>query len=82
MSVNTVDTLYAAFPMFIYLNPELGGYLLAPLLEYQDSISYTLEYAAKNIGASDIFTATFTLRLNLICACLKVLRIQMQQQTV
>lgn len=50
LSVNTVDTLYAAFPMFMYLNPELGGYALSPLLEYQDSVAYTLPYAAKNIG--------------------------------
>lgn len=50
LSVNTVDTLYAAFPMFMYLNPELGGYALSPLLEYQDSAAYTLSYAAKNIG--------------------------------
>ena len=49
-SVNTVDTLFAAFPAFLYLNPELAGYLLAPLLKYQDSSAYTLEYASKNIG--------------------------------
>ena len=24
-SVNNVDTLYATFPLFLYLNPELGG---------------------------------------------------------
>ncbi|THH06834.1 hypothetical protein EW145_g3808 [Phellinidium pouzarii] len=51
-SVNTVDVLYAAFPMFLYLNPELGGYLLAPLLEYQDSAAYTQTYAARNIGTA------------------------------
>lgn len=53
-SVNTVDILYAAFPMFLYLNPELGGYLLSPLLEYQDSTAYTLDYAARNIGTPSI----------------------------
>ncbi|KAL5494579.1 hypothetical protein ACEPAI_40 [Sanghuangporus weigelae] len=51
-SVNTVDTLYAALPMFLYLNPEIAGYLLAPLLEYQDSSEYTQSYAARNIGSS------------------------------
>ena len=50
-SVNTVDTLFSAFPAFLYLNPELAGYLLAPLLRYQDSSAYSLDYAAKNIGA-------------------------------
>ena len=51
-SVNTVDTLYAAFPSLLYLNPEIAGHLLAPLLEYQDSSAYTLSFAAKNIGSS------------------------------
>ncbi|KAI5117537.1 hypothetical protein M0805_004769 [Coniferiporia weirii] len=51
-SVNTVDVLYAAFPALLYLNPELGGYLLAPLLEYQDSDVYTQTYAAMNIGTA------------------------------
>ncbi|KAI5119765.1 hypothetical protein M0805_009236 [Coniferiporia weirii] len=50
--VNTVDVLYAAFPAMLYLNPELGGYLLAPLLEYQDSAAYTQTYAARNIGSA------------------------------
>ena len=50
--MNTVDTLYAALPAFLYLNPEIVGYLLSPLLEYQDSSAYTLSYAARNIGSS------------------------------
>ncbi|KAL5492930.1 hypothetical protein ACEPAI_4378 [Sanghuangporus weigelae] len=49
-SVNTVDALYASFPVFLYLNPDIGGYLLDPLLESQDSAAYSLPYAAKNIG--------------------------------
>lgn len=49
-SVNAVDVLYAAFPMYMYLNPDLGGYLLKPLLEYQNTDMYTLPYAALNIG--------------------------------
>ena len=49
-SVNTVDSLFAAFPAFLYFNPELAGYLLAPLFQYQDPEAYTLGYAAKNIG--------------------------------
>lgn len=54
ISVNTVDTLYAAFPMFLYLNPELGGYLISPLLEYQDSSVYNQSYAALHIGVLDV----------------------------
>lgn len=51
-SVNTVDTLFTAFPAFIYLNPEIAGYLLLPLLIYEDSTEYTQPYAARNIGMS------------------------------
>ncbi|KAL5519642.1 hypothetical protein ACEPAH_1325 [Sanghuangporus vaninii] len=52
LSINTVDTMYAAFPALLYLNSELAGYLLSPLLEYQDSSAYTLSYAARNIGSA------------------------------
>ena len=48
--VNTVDTLFAAFPAFLYHNSELAGCLLVPLLRYQDSAAYKLNYAAKNLG--------------------------------
>ena len=51
-SINTVDAMFAAFPVFLSTNPELGGYLLRPLLEYMDSSAYTLNYAAKNIGST------------------------------
>ena len=50
--MNTVDTLYAALPAFLYLNPEIIGGLLSPLLEFQDSSAYALSYAARNIGSS------------------------------
>ncbi|KAF4598089.1 hypothetical protein EYR38_006483 [Pleurotus pulmonarius] len=50
-SVNNVGALYAAFPAFLYLNPDIGGYLLAPLLEFQESKTFTLPYAAKDIGS-------------------------------
>ncbi|EJC98554.1 DUF1793-domain-containing protein [Fomitiporia mediterranea MF3/22] len=51
-SVNNVDALYAAFPAFLYLNPEIGRCLLEPLLEFQDSPAYKLPYAARNIGST------------------------------
>ena len=51
-SVSTVDTLYAAFPAFLYLNPDLGGYLLSPLLEYEDTS--TSPYSVKNAGRSRV----------------------------
>ncbi|EJC98579.1 DUF1793-domain-containing protein [Fomitiporia mediterranea MF3/22] len=51
-SVNNVDALYAAFPVFLYLNPEIGRCLLEPLFEFQDSPAYKLPYAARNIGTA------------------------------
>ena len=50
--MNEVDVLYAAFPAYLYLNPQLGKYLLAPLLEFQESSQYTNAYAAQNLGSS------------------------------
>ncbi|KLO15829.1 hypothetical protein SCHPADRAFT_888243 [Schizopora paradoxa] len=48
--VNAVDVLYAALPLFIYLNPDIVGMVLRPLLEAQDDPLYTLPYAAQNLG--------------------------------
>lgn len=48
--VNPVETLYSAFPMFLYFNTSFGGPLLTPLLEFQDSLQYTQEYAARDLG--------------------------------
>ena len=50
--MNAVDVLYASFPMYLYLDPELGGYLLKPLLEAQQDPAYNSEftYAASNLG--------------------------------
>lgn len=52
MSVNSIDVMYAAFPVFLYVNPELAGYLLAPVLEYMGSSQFTLPYPGKNIGST------------------------------
>lgn len=48
--VNCVDVTYAALPMYLYLNSSLLGYLLRPLLEYQESSLYPNPYAAIDIG--------------------------------
>ena len=48
--MNPVEVMYAAFPMFLYVNASYGGGLLTPLLEYQASNTYTLPYAASDIG--------------------------------
>ncbi|KAH9970560.1 hypothetical protein BGW80DRAFT_1176039 [Lactifluus volemus] len=48
--VNPTETLYAAFPMFMYLDASLGALLLEPLLRYQNSSDYTHEYAGLDAG--------------------------------
>jgi hypothetical protein len=49
--VNAVETLYSAFPMFMYIDPKLGGLLLEPLFRLQASPNYTISYAASDLGA-------------------------------
>jgi hypothetical protein len=50
--VNAVETLYAAFPAFMYIDPKLGGLLLEPLFRLQVSPKYTIPYAAPDLGAA------------------------------
>ena len=50
--VNAVETLYSAFPAFMYIDPSLGGLLLEPLFQLQASPSYKIPYAAADLGAS------------------------------
>lgn len=45
-----VDIMYAAFPAYLYLSPALGGYLLKPIFQLQDTPLYTQPYAAQNLG--------------------------------
>ncbi|KAJ3489051.1 hypothetical protein NLI96_g2424 [Meripilus lineatus] len=48
--VNPVEILYSSFPFFLYMNATYAGYLLSPLLEYQDGLNFS--YAARDIGTS------------------------------
>ena len=50
--VNAVETLYSAFPAFMYIDPTLGGLFLEPLLRLQEFSEYTIPYAAPDLGAS------------------------------
>ncbi|KAI9433022.1 hypothetical protein H4582DRAFT_2188478 [Lactarius indigo] len=50
--VNAVETLYSAFPAFMYIDPTLGRPLLEPLFQLQASPSYTVPYAAADLGPS------------------------------
>ena len=49
--INPVEHIYAAFPMLLYLNASLGGGLLQPLLESQDSLTGQL-FAAQDLGSA------------------------------
>ncbi|KAI9459211.1 hypothetical protein BJY52DRAFT_387895 [Lactarius psammicola] len=50
--VNAVETLYSAFPAFMYIDPTLGRPLLEPLFRLQASPDYTIPYAAADLGSS------------------------------
>ena len=46
-----MDVIYAATPLYLYLNPDILGYLLKPLLDYQESPLYHNPYSARDIGS-------------------------------
>ncbi|CAG2110885.1 unnamed protein product [Medioppia subpectinata] len=46
----TVDVLYAHFPVHLYLNPTLLQYLLGPLLDYQERGLFPKKYSLHNLG--------------------------------
>ena len=50
--VNAVETLYAAFPAFMYIDPGLGAPLLEPLFRVQASSQHPNPYAAADLGPS------------------------------
>ncbi|KAH8995311.1 hypothetical protein EDB92DRAFT_1794666, partial [Lactarius akahatsu] len=47
--VNAVETLYSAFPAFMYIDPGLGRLFLEPLFRLQASQIYTNRYAAADV---------------------------------
>ena len=48
--VNAVDVIFAASPIYLYLNPDIIGYLLSPLLDAQLSPLYTNAFSAMDLG--------------------------------
>jgi hypothetical protein len=59
--VNAVETLYSAFPAFMYIDPSLGAPLLEPLLQSQ--LSSIIDYnvylpAVADLGTSRLLTET------------------------
>ncbi|KAJ5167661.1 uncharacterized protein N7482_003255 [Penicillium canariense] len=51
-NINTVDVIYAAFPIFYILSPEIIKLLIAPVFEYMGTSAYTKSYAVHEIGAN------------------------------
>ncbi|KAH9065034.1 hypothetical protein EDB87DRAFT_1556192 [Lactarius vividus] len=52
--VNTVETLYSAFPALMYIDPKLGGLILEPLLRSRPMY----EYAPSDLGGYPNVTGT------------------------
>ncbi|KLO15798.1 DUF1793-domain-containing protein [Schizopora paradoxa] len=52
-TTNVVDVLYAGFPAILFLNPDLGQYLLRPILESQVNNGNLIgqPYAPQNLGS-------------------------------
>ncbi|KAF7340199.1 DUF1793-domain-containing protein [Mycena venus] len=50
-NTNTVDVMFPASPIFLYLNPKLGEYLLEPLYRYQASGLYPNKWSVHDMGA-------------------------------
>jgi hypothetical protein len=48
--VNAVETLYAAFPALMYIDPTLGAPLLEPLFQLQADSG--VQFAASDLGMS------------------------------
>jgi len=51
-NVNTVDVIFPAWPIFLYLNPTLGKHLLEPLFQYQASGQYPNPWSVHDMGSS------------------------------
>ena len=59
-----MDTLYASFPAYLYLNVTWARYLLTPLLEFQDSSLYSNISAMDGLGESlDYFIKNNSIKL-------------------
>lgn len=48
--IQTVDVIFPAFPIFMYLNATLTRYLLDPLFENQESGAYPNKFAEHDLG--------------------------------
>jgi len=48
--IQTVDVIFPTYPILLYLNPNLGKYLLDPLFENQESGRYPNKWAIHDLG--------------------------------
>ncbi|KAG6833882.1 hypothetical protein H0H87_007893 [Tephrocybe sp. NHM501043] len=51
-NINTVDVIFPAWPVLMYLNPALGKYLLEGLFRYQASGLYPNKWSVHDLGSS------------------------------
>lgn len=51
-NINTVDVIYATFPIFYILSPEFIKLLITPVFEYMGTDAYTKKYAVHELGRS------------------------------
>lgn len=51
-NINTVDVIFATFPIFYVLSPEIIKLLIAPVFEYMGTSAYAKSYAVHEIGAN------------------------------
>lgn len=49
-NINTVDVIYATFPVFYTLSPEILKLLVKPIFEYMDSDAYNKKFAVHDLG--------------------------------
>ncbi|KAG8693928.1 hypothetical protein FRC09_010174, partial [Ceratobasidium sp. 395] len=51
-NMNTVDVIFPAWPVYLYLNPDMGRRLLEPVFQYQQTSLYPNKWSIHDIGAS------------------------------
>ncbi|KAG8722947.1 hypothetical protein FRC09_005472 [Ceratobasidium sp. 395] len=51
-NMNTIDVVFPAWPVYLYLNPDFGKRLLAPIFTYQRSGLYPNKWSVHDLGSS------------------------------
>ena len=63
-NANTVDVIMPAHPIFLYANPNFVGYMLEPLLRYQQAGQYPNKWAMHDMGKHNVCAC--------VCVCVFV----------